>query len=513
MNKVTDWDSSAEVWNNETATSYPAIEETLGVSLGYMFIGWTVLFAAAMYWRQTEAMDESKNNWGLLQWSSMFYCEGGAVMDFINALPHIMNLIPTATVYIGVYAYEQTGNPYWTFLTFFAGFGLVPILDLLIGEDSYNPTKKEEIAMRNNNWFRFHTVLYVWIYILSVCHFAKYVGENVKVNSIAFWGISTSLGISSGFGIGCIHEIIHRPTYWENYHGRLVLLFANYNHFWIEHIWGHHKRVATEEDPASSALNESFWSFIWKCLYMSFISACRIEDKFQKAKGRSFWNRHNRIVTPFLVSFAIDYIFYKYFGLSALCFQLVQSFLTAFFTDNANYIEHYGLRRDRLSDKKDQWGWYCDYERQGWMHAWNTGDRISNWMLFKIERHPDHHVNAGRPYQLLRTYKASPTYPTGYAGMFVLSWFPPIWKMVMNPIALKAKKDYEQQLKDGTYSKLFPAGANPISSVYKKTGEGHYEKGSQMECDIDMDKGNGGDIWAGDGVGVSGNTREAKKGQ
>jgi hypothetical protein len=172
--------------NNETAARYPAIEETLGVSLGYMSIGWAVLFAAAVYWRQTESMDESKNNWGLLQWSSMFYCEGGAVMDFINALPHIMNLIPTATVYMGVSAYEHTGNPYWTFLTFFAGFGLVPILDLLIGEDSYNPTKKEEIAMRHNNWFRFHTVLYVWIYVLSVCHFAKYVGENFEVNSIAF---------------------------------------------------------------------------------------------------------------------------------------------------------------------------------------------------------------------------------------------------------------------------------------------------------------------------------------
>eukprot|EP00579_Thalassiosira_antarctica_P022685 CAMPEP_0201989898 /NCGR_PEP_ID=MMETSP0904-20121228/93094_1 /ASSEMBLY_ACC=CAM_ASM_000553 /TAXON_ID=420261 /ORGANISM="Thalassiosira antarctica, Strain CCMP982" /LENGTH=119 /DNA_ID=CAMNT_0048544139 /DNA_START=357 /DNA_END=713 /DNA_ORIENTATION=- len=94
MNKVTNQGSLAEVWNNETAASYPDSGDTLGVSLGYMLIGWLVFFAAAMYWRQTEAMDESKNNWGLFQWSSMFYCEGGAVMDFINALPHIMNLVP-----------------------------------------------------------------------------------------------------------------------------------------------------------------------------------------------------------------------------------------------------------------------------------------------------------------------------------------------------------------------------------------------------------------------------------
>merc|ERR1719261_1537039 len=79
---------------------------------------------------------------------------------------------------------------------------------------------------------------------------------------------------------GCIHELIHRPSFTELYHARAVLLFSNYNHFWIEHLWGHHKRVATDEDPASSALNEPFWTFIWVCLYRSFVSACHLEAKF-----------------------------------------------------------------------------------------------------------------------------------------------------------------------------------------------------------------------------------------
>merc|ERR1711879_914395 len=159
-------------------------------------------------------------------------------------------------------------------------------------------------------------------------------------------------------------------------------------------------------------------------------------------------------------------------------FQIIQSVCTAFLTDNANYIEHYGLRRKRLSDSKDQWGLYNDYEKPGWMHAWNTGDRLTNWMLCKIERHPDHHVNAGRPYQILRTFKESPTYPTGYAGLFVLSWFPPLFFAVMNPLVRKAHADYKQQLADGTYDKIFPKGANNISSVFKKKGEDFFEAGS-----------------------------------
>lgn len=104
--------------------------------------GWGLVFGALVKWRFHEARDETKNNWGYFQHSSMFYREGGAMMDCINALSHIINLVPTATVYLGLYyaPLEQTGHPYWTFLTLFAGFGLVPLLDLFIDEDSYNPT-------------------------------------------------------------------------------------------------------------------------------------------------------------------------------------------------------------------------------------------------------------------------------------------------------------------------------------------------------------------------------------
>merc|ERR1712232_154935 len=396
------------------------------------------------------------------------------------------NLVPTLTVFVGIYLRQVFNDDSLTFFTFFAGFVVVPLLDLIIGEDSYNPTPEEETALRNNFWFSFHLCAYVWVYAAAVIAVACYIGSESGVvgggsNNLsitALIGIASSLGISSGFGIGCIHELIHRPSFTELYHARVVLLISNYNHFWIEHIWGHHKRVATDEDPASSALNENFWTFIFKCLYQSFVSAWKLEAKFLENKGRPWWHPTNRILYPYMASFAIDYAIYHFFGPMALAGQLIQSFLTAFLTDNANYIEHYGLRRKRNSDRKDQWGHYDDYEKPGWMHAWNTGDRITNWMLFKIERHPDHHVNAGRPYQILRTFKETPHYPTGYAGMFVLSWFPPLFFWVMNPLVRKAHADYAQQLKDGTYEKLFPKGANNISSVFKKVGEDFYEPGS-----------------------------------
>merc|ERR1712151_534402 len=224
-----------------------------------------------------------------------------------------------------------------------------------------------------------------------------------------------------------------------------------------------------------------------KCLYKSFVSACHLEAKFLSNRRRPWWHLNNRILWPFIVSFLIDFAIFKMFGPAAFAMQMIQSFLTAFLTDNANYIEHYGLRRERKSDSKDAWGLYDHYERPGWMHAWNTGDRITNWMLFKIERRPDHHVNAGRPYQILRTFKESPTYPTGYAGMFVLSWFPPLFFAVMNPLVSNAYAQREKMEAKGVAASSFPKGANNISSVFKRVGEDFFEKGSDA-ADNDYDK-------------------------
>ena len=46
-----------------------------------------------------------------------------------------------------------------------------------------------------------------------------------------------------------------------------------YMHFYIEHLYGHHKRVATEEDPATSQKGENFYSFLPKSIIGGFMSA------------------------------------------------------------------------------------------------------------------------------------------------------------------------------------------------------------------------------------------------
>ncbi|HWO15230.1 MAG TPA: alkane 1-monooxygenase, partial [Solirubrobacterales bacterium] len=85
----------------------------------------------------------------------------------------------------------------------------------------------------------------------------------------------------------------------------------------------------------------------------------------------------------------------------------------------------YGLLRERKEDGR--------YERCRPEHSWNSNNVASNVLLYHLQRHSDHHANPTRRYQALRHVDEAPQLPTGYAGMIVLAWFPPLWRRVMDP--------------------------------------------------------------------------------
>ncbi|MEL6845744.1 MAG: fatty acid desaturase, partial [Bacteroidota bacterium] len=88
-----------------------------------------------------------------------------------------------------------------------------------------------------------------------------------------------------------------------------------------------------------------------------------------------------------------------------------------------NYIEHYGLQRERKEDR---------YERVQPHHSWNSDHVLGRLLLFELSRHSDHHYLASRKYQILRHHEEAPQMPTGYPGMMVMALVPPIWFWVMH---------------------------------------------------------------------------------
>lgn len=65
------------------------------------------------------------------------------------------------------------------------------------------------------------------------------------------------VGSSSSYsGIVIAHELIHRPQPGYRALGRLLLCTVSYEHFYTEHIYGHHVRVGTASDPATARYGE-----------------------------------------------------------------------------------------------------------------------------------------------------------------------------------------------------------------------------------------------------------------
>jgi alkane 1-monooxygenase len=105
-------------------------------------------------------------------------------------------------------------------------------------------------------------------------------------------------------------------------------------------------------------------------------------------------------------------------------FFFAQSFLAFTLLELVNYVEHYGIMRKEISPGK--------YERVNPIHSWNASQLLSNFFLFQLQRHSDHHANAIKRYQVLNHYDVSPQLPFGYPTMILIATVPPLWFGMMN---------------------------------------------------------------------------------
>jgi alkane 1-monooxygenase len=114
-----------------------------------------------------------------------------------------------------------------------------------------------------------------------------------------------------------------------------------------------------------------------------------------------------------------------FFGGTILLYFLAAATCGFLLLETVNYIEHYGLAREKMSSG--------GYEAVKPHHSWNSDHLLGRLLLFELSRHSDHHYRAARKYQVLRHMEPSPQMPTGYPGMMVLAMVPPLWFAVMNP--------------------------------------------------------------------------------
>ncbi len=345
-------------------------------------------------------------------------------------------VVPALTAFVAWRLTLGENTMFWAWFPAIFIFGIIPILDYIIGKDPANPEEDTEVPGMTNDWYyRLLTLGCVPIH-LAVLVYAGWAFATVEMSLLAQFGWLVSIGVVGGImAINIGHELIHKDTKVETWTGGLALSSVTYAGFKVEHIMGHHVHVSTPEDASSSRYNQGVYSFLLQAFPRNFMNAWKLEAKKLRRKGKSPWGPRNELIWWYAISALFAAGFTVAFGWVGLVFFLAQSFFAAATLEVINYIEHYGLHR-RVQDNGR-------FERVTPAHSWNSNYLLTNLFLFHLQRHSDHHAFPRRRYQVLRHYDESPQLPGGYAAMFVLALIPPLWKKVMNP---RVEAYYEGEL-------------------------------------------------------------------
>ncbi|WP_284620372.1 alkane 1-monooxygenase [Aquabacterium humicola] len=336
------------------------------------------------------------------------------------SLSVVWPLIP----FTGIAAHHFTGWQAMLALPLVISYGLMPLLDALIGEDTNNPPEAVVPQLEDDRYYRWLTWATVPLHYVALIGCAWWAGTQ----ALSWWAfviLAYVAGTDSGLGLNTAHELGHKRSRLEQWLARLALAVPAYGHFTVEHGRGHHRWVATPEDHASSRMGESIYRFALRELPGGIRRAWQLESERLRALGRSPWDlRHNTMLQSYAVSALLQGSLIAAFGLVMLPFLAIHNLVAWWQLTSANYVEHYGLLRQREG---------AGYESPKPHHSWNTNHLVTNLALFHLQRHSDHHAYPSRRYQSLRHFEDLPQLPSGYFGMFPLAYAPRLWFKVMDP--------------------------------------------------------------------------------
>ena len=315
----------------------------------------------------------------------------------------------------------------WFFAPIFL-YVLVPVADYWVGEDSSNPEESALTHLESDPYYRWCTYLFIPVQYAVTIWAAWLVGTG-KLSWPALIGLTWSTSIVSGIAINTAHELGHKKPAIERWLSKIALAPVAYGHFFVEHNKGHHRHVATPHDPASSRMGESFYAFLPRTMTGSLRSAWAIERQRLERGGNPVWSVHNDNLQAWGMTVVLYGTLAAAFGWAVLPFLLIQAFFGAALLEVVNYLEHYGLLRQRNADGR--------YERCQPRHSWNSNHIVTNLFLYQLQRHSDHHANPTRRFQALRHFDDSPQLPSGYASMLIPAYLPFVWFKKMDPLVYK----------------------------------------------------------------------------
>jgi alkane 1-monooxygenase len=309
--------------------------------------------------------------------------------------------------------WAQIGAP-WVPLV--VAFVAIPLIDVVVGAPSPNAEPPRPISLVR------------WIPRLQLpLQTVLLIGAVDLAPRLAFGELIVFAGavgaVTGGLGITIAHELAHRRSRLDRAIAKALLISVFYGHFFVEHIRGHHVRVGTPDDPATAPRGMAIYGFLLRSIIGSARHAWRLEAMRLQAGGRSAWHPSNWVLSGSVLSLVLLLVAAWWSGWQGALLYALQAVSAVVLLEIINYIEHYGLRRRQRGG-----GYEPVHER----HSWNADYTVSNWILFNLQFHSDHHAHSDKPFEELRSVREAPQLPAGYPVMVLLALLPPAWFAVMD---------------------------------------------------------------------------------
>ena len=346
---------------------------------------------------------------------------------------------------------------FYIILGFIAFVSFYSIGDALLGNDISKPTLQNKALLGTLLYSSVPTTLFLLFCILWICSpndwlivsklgsmiqydfmYAKSQTSFIEFSvAILFCGLMLS-GVATVVG----HELIHRVGDQKAViTGRWLLAASLDANFSIEHVYGHHIKVATQDDPATAPRGRNVYHHVLLAIYRTNISAWNIEAKRLNRKKTSLFSIKNQYLRSWFMSIFILFVAFYIAGWFACLFLFATGFVSKCILEVVNYMEHYGLVRHPRHRVEPR-------------HSWNSNKKISCWAMFNLPRHSHHHSKGAVPFDKLEAMPEAPEMISGYISTMLIVLIPPLWFKLMQPKLAHWDKHYATSEELNILSKL-----------------------------------------------------------
>ncbi|MFC4699514.1 alkane 1-monooxygenase [Glaciecola siphonariae] len=217
------------------------------------------------------------------------------------------------------------------------------------------------------------------------------------------------------------HELVHRlRSKVAVCTGRWLMSLSFDANFSIEHVYNHHAKVATEEDPVTAPRGRNVYSHVIRAVVGTNMSAWKIEQKRLARKEQSVFSLHNRYLRGWLMTLCCLLVAFALASWQGALFFTAIGIMAKLILEVVNYMEHYGLVRHPRQPVKPK-------------HSWNSNRKISCWAMFNLPRHSHHHAQGAVPFEKLQPMEDAPVMISGYISTIGVVLIPPLWFKLMEP--------------------------------------------------------------------------------